>query len=360
MPTAFVTGATGFVGCAVARELIRDGWSVRLLARDKSDPRNLDSLEQGVQEAGGRVQRHPGDLLDVPSLERGLRGCDALYHVAARYSLWNPRPRQIYRDNVEGTRNVLEAARRAGVERLVYTSTVGTLHLPDDGRPGDETRIADLDTVRGHYKRSKWLAENEARRLAREGAPVVIVHPSAPVGTCDIKPTPTGRMIVHFLDGRARAYTDTGLNIVDVEDVARGHLLAAERGEVGESYILGSENMSLLEIFQALSASTGVPAPGVRLPTSALLPVSLVTEIAARFTRRPPLVPWEALSMSSKRMYFDTSRARRDLGYEPGPARRALERAALWFYDNGYTRRAPREDVVERLREGLLTYDAAS
>lgn len=279
-----------------------------------------------------------------------MADCDAVFHVAARYSLWNPRPREIYRDNVDGTRNVLEAARRAGVEKVVYTSTVGTLLPQPGGAPANESNVAALKDLRGHYKRSKWLAEQEVRKFAREGLPVTIVHPSAPVGPFDVKPTPTGRMILDFLDGRARAYTDTGLNIVAVEDVACGHLLALERGRIGESYVLGGENLSLLDIFRVLAECTDIMAPRFRIPAPALVPISLVSELISRVTKRPPLVAWEAVVMSFKRMYFDSLKAREELGYEPGGARQALERATLWFYENDYVTRRVNERVIERLR----------
>jgi len=331
MPKAFLTGASGFVGGAVLRELLQRGWEVRALVRPSSDRRNL----QGHQ---GSLESYTGDLRDPASLERGLEGCQALFHVAARYSLWNPRPREIYADNVEGTRNVLEAARRKGVEKVVYTSTVGTIHIPPDGSPGDESRLHELHEIHGHYKRSKLLAELEARRFASEGLPVVIVHPSAPVGPFDIKPTPTGQMIVDFLLGRMTAYTDTGLNIVGVEDVAVGHVLAHQRGRPGEGYILGGENMSLLEIFRSLSSITGIPAPRARIPRSVLAPIAFLSEGWARITRKPPRVSWEAVRLAGRYMYFSSARAERELGYQPGSARAALERAVEWFEKNGYSR----------------------
>jgi len=324
MPRAFLTGASGFVGGALLAELLRRGWDVRALVRPSSDLRNLEGHSRPFE-------RFTGDLRDLSSLERGLEGCDVLFHVAARYSLWNPRPREIYADNVEGTRNVLEAARRRGVEKIVYTSTVGTIHIPPGGRPGDESRSLTLDEVRGHYKRSKLLAEMEVRRLAAEGLPVTIVHPSAPVGPYDVKPTPTGQMVLDFLLGKMAAYTDTGLNIVGVEDVAAGHLLALERGRPGEGYILGGENMSLLEILRALSAITGIPAPRVKVPLGVLAPVAVACECWSRASGRPPRVPWEAVRLAGHFMYFSSAKAERELGYRPGPAAEALRRAVEWF-----------------------------
>jgi dihydroflavonol-4-reductase len=355
MPRAFLTGATGFVGGAVMRELLRCGWTVRALIRPRADLRNLDAAESG---ADGRLERWGGDLGDAPALETALRGCDVLFHVAARYSLWNPSAEGIYRDNVEGTRNILEAARRAGVAKVVYTSTVGTIHIPKDGAPGDERRRAALEEVRGHYKRSKWMAEDVARGFAREGLPLVIVHPSAPVGAADLKPTPTGKMVVDFLRGKVLAYLDTGLNVVDVDDVARGHLLAADSGVHGEGYILGAENLSLIEIFRGLEELTGIRAPRLRLPGAVLGPLSLASEAFARVIRRPPLIPWEAAAMARKRMYFASVKAMDALGYRPGPAKRALVRAVLWFYENGYAR--PRHaGVLPRLRELALAMESS-
>jgi dihydroflavonol-4-reductase len=324
MPRAFLTGASGFIGGALLVELLRRGWDVRALLRPGSDPRNLQGHEHPVE-------RFEGDLRDLSSLERGLAGCDVLFHVAARYSLWNPRPREIYADNVDGTRNILEAARRRGVEKVVYTSTVGTIHIPQGDQPGDESRLATLEEIRGHYKRSKLLAEMEARKYAAEGLPVVIVHPSAPVGPFDVKPTPTGQMVLDFLLGRMVGYSDTGLNVVGVEDVAVGHLLALDRGRPGESYILGGENMSFLEILKALSAVSGIPVPRVKVPLGVLAPVALACECWSRISRKPPRVSWEAVRLAGHYMYFSSAKAAAELGYRPGLAAPALERAVRWF-----------------------------
>ncbi len=329
MPRAFLTGATGFIGGALLRALLARGWEVRVLARAGSDSRNLSGHS-------GTLDRFEGDLLDAAGLERGLHGCDVLFHAAARYSLWNPRPAEIYAANVDGTRNVLAAARRQGVSRVVYTSTVGTIQLPPDGRPADESRMAELPSTYGHYKRSKILAELEARRFAADGLPLVIVHPTAPVGPFDLKPTPTGEMIVDYLRGKMRAYTDTGLNIVAVEDVAVGHIQALEHGRPGEGYILGGENLSLLRIFQGLSEATGIPAPRMKLGRGALVPIAFVSEAFARLTRRPPLISREAAHLASKFMYFSSEKAIREIGYRPGSAHDALVRAVEWFRHNGY------------------------
>ena len=321
---AFITGATGFIGGALLAELLATGWEVRALVRPTSNRQNLSGH-------GRDFEVVVGDLRDPPAIHRGLAGCDAVFHVAARYSLWNPHPGEIYADNVEGTRNVLEAARRREIDRIVYTSTVGTLHIPPDGRPGDESRMLDPRRVHGHYKRSKLLAEKVARQFAAEGLPVVIVHPSAPVGARDIKPTPTGQMILDYLRGKMSAYTETGLNVVAVEDVARGHLLAFHRGRPGESYILGGENMTLLEIFRALARITGIPAPRFKIPRGALVPIAAASEWLARALGRPPRVSWEAAQLAGKFMYFTSAKAEKELGYRPGTAFSALERAVGWF-----------------------------
>jgi len=336
MSRAFLTGASGFIGGALLHELLRRGWEVRALVRPSSDRRNLECAPRNFQV-------HLGDLQDPASLESGLDGCDALFHVAARYSLWNPRPAEIYADNVDGTRNILEAARRRGVARVVYTSTVGTIRLPPGNVPGDEGGRATLDEVHGHYKRSKLLAEEVAREYAAEGLPVVIVHPSAPVGPFDVKPTPTGQMIVDFLHGRMRAYIETGLNIVAVEDVAAGHILAHDRGRPGEGYILGGENMSLIEVFRVLSETSGIPAPERKIPRSVLAPIALACEAWSRVGGGPPAVSWEAFGLSGRFMYFSSEKARRELGYRSGPAAGALARAVRWFQEKGY---APRLETA--------------
>ena len=329
MPRAFITGASGFIGGALLRALLQRGWEVRVLLRPGSDPKGLQGIE-------APFERCPGDLRHRDSLRGHLVGCDLLFHVAARYSLWNPRPREIYEDNVVGTRNILEAAEEAGVSRVVYTSTVGVLRPSQDGRLADETSMARLDEVHGHYRRSKWQAEQCALEFARRGLPVVIVNPSAPVGPGDVKPTPTGRMIIDFLKGRMTGYTDTGLNLVAVEDVAEGHILAAAKGVPGQRYILGAENMTLLGVFRILSELTGVPVPRLRVPAMLLLPIALALAGVSAITRRPPFVCLEEARMARARMHFDIARARRDLGFKPGPVPAALERAVRWFRHHGY------------------------
>jgi dihydroflavonol-4-reductase len=329
MQKAMLTGATGFLGGALLRELLGRGWGVRVLVRPTSETMNLEGHERSFE-------RVTGDLADRASLRRAIDGCDTVFHVAARYSLWNLRPEEIYRDNVEGTRNVLETAGELGVRRIVYTSTVGVLKAPADGCPADESSRAELCDLHGHYKRSKWQAEQVARELVARGLPVIIVNPATPVGPRDVKPTPTGRIIIDFTCGRMFASTRTGLNLVPVEDVAVGHILAAERGVPGEGYILGGENLSLARIFDLLSEITGRSPPRVSIPPRLLLPMSVVAEAVSRVTRRPPLIPWEAVAMAQRHMYFDSGRARRELGFTPGEVKAALERAVRWFRENGY------------------------
>jgi dihydroflavonol-4-reductase len=341
MPKALLTGATGFVGGALLRELLRRGWEVRVLVRAGADPRNLEGHPAAFEHA-------VGDILDRQSLRRAMLGCDTVFHVAARYSLWNPRPDEIYRDNVDGTRNVLETAGELGVRRIVHTSTVGVFKLPADGAPVDESAVSSRGDCRGHYKRSKLLAEECALTHAERGLPVVVVNPSTPIGPNDIKPTPTGQIILDFLRRRMPAYTDTGLNLVPVEDVAVGHILAAEKGQPGRRYILGGENLTLRTILQELSALTGLPPPRFRVPRRWLLPLSTVSTCIARVTGRPPLVPWEAACMAQRHMYFDSTRARTELGFTPGSVASALERSLQWFLANGYARPLARELIPAR------------
>ncbi|HVO15965.1 MAG TPA: hopanoid-associated sugar epimerase [Alphaproteobacteria bacterium] len=327
--TALVTGATGFVGSAVARKLLEAGETVRVLARPGSDRRNIVDLKVEVIE---------GDLRDRASLERALRGCSALFHVAADYRLWVPRPDEIYQANVEGSRNIVLAAAEAGVGRIVYTSSVAVLGLIPGGTPADEATPVTVADMIGHYKRSKFLAEEEIRRLVREeGLPVVIVNPSTPIGPRDVKPTPTGRMIVDAAAGRMPAYVDTGLNVVHVDDVALGHLLAFERGAIGERYILGGENMALRDIFAAVAALTGRRAPRIRLPHDLIMPVAAVAEGWARVSGGgEPRVTRDSIRMARKKMFFSIEKARRDLGFAPRPASEALREAVAWFRQWGY------------------------
>ncbi len=323
-----VTGGTGFVGAAVVRHLVAARHRVRVIVRPGSDRRLL---------AGLPVEMVEGDLIDALSLGRALRGCGQLFHVAAFYSLWARDRRLFYDINLEGTHRILRAAADAGVGGVVYTSTVGALGIPPGGQAGTEETRVSLADMAGDYKRSKFLAEEVARGFARQGLPIVIVNPSTPVGSGDIKPTPTGQMIVDFLRGRMWAYLETGLNLVDVEDVAAGHLLAAQRGRVGERYILGGRNLTLREIFELLGRITGIRPPRLKVSAGLVLPMARLSEwIADHITGRPPLVPVDAVRMAQKTMFFDCSKAVRELGLPQSPVEEALARAVHWFRENGY------------------------
>jgi dihydroflavonol-4-reductase len=324
-----VTGATGFVGSAVARSLLARGAQVRVLTRHGSNRRNIRDLS---------VQVAVGDLRDPDSVTRALAGCSALFHVAADYRLWVPEPDVLYQVNVDGTRSLLEAAAAAGVSRMVYTSSVGALGATADGTPADEDTAVQLSDMIGHYKRSKFLAEAEVRRLAAEtGLPVVIVNPSTPVGPRDIKPTPTGRMVLEAALGRMPAYVDTGLNIVHVDDVAEGHLLSFERGRIGERYILGGQDMTLGAILKTIARLAERKPPRIRLPHGLVLPIAYAAEAWARIDdTREPFVTVEAVKMARKPMYFSSAKAEKQLGYRPRPADRALAEAVAWFNAEGY------------------------
>jgi dihydroflavonol-4-reductase len=323
---ALVTGATGFVGAAVARALRREGWEVRVLVRGGSDRSNLQPLV---------VEAVEGDLADSNSLERALEGCAGLFHVAADYRLGARDPTPLYRTNVDGTRNILNAARTARVPRIVYTSSVATIGIPADGSPGEEGTPVGLGHMIGHYKRSKYLAEEVARDAARAGMSVVIVNPSTPVGPGDIKPTPTGQLVLDAACGRMPAYVDTGLNIVHVDDVAAGHLLAFERGRSGERYILGGEDMTLQTILAEIARLVGRTPPRVRLPYAAVLPVAYLAEAFARISGRSGRVTLEGVRMSRKRMFFSSGKAVSELGYRWRPPLEAFEDAVRWFRERG-------------------------
>jgi dihydroflavonol-4-reductase len=328
---ALVTGGTGFVGANLARELLAAGATVRVLARPGGDRRALDGLKVEIAE---------GDLLDAPSLARACSGVGTVYHVAADYRLWAPDPGALHRVNVEGTRAMLEAAGAAGVRRVVYTSTVGALGLPKDGGAGTEDTPVSVADMVGAYKRSKFLAEQVALGLARRGLPVVIVNPSAPIGPWDVKPTPTGQMVVDFMRGRMFATLDTGLNLVHVRDVARGHVLAAERGTVGEKYILGAAhgNVSLAEIGRLLAEITGRRPPRLRVPYAVAWCGAACMEAVARVTGGAPRVPLTAVRMARKRMYFSPAKAIRELSLPQTDVREALREAVEWFAARGYAR----------------------
>ncbi len=329
--TTLVTGATGFVGSAVARRLIEAGHSVRVLVRAGSDRRNLEGLPVEIVE---------GDLRERATLDAAVAGCQGLFHVAADYRLWARHPEEFYENNVGGTVNMIRAAADAGVERMVYTSSVATLGSNADGTPADETTPSRPEDMIGHYKRSKYLAEAEVRRITEEEVlPLVIVNPSTPIGPRDIKPTPTGRMILDAAAGRMPAYVDTGLNVVHVDDVADGHLLAYERGRRGERYILGGENLTLQQILAEVARLCGRRPPRLKLPHGAVMPVAWLSELLARaHLIETPLATVDGVRMARKRMFFSSDKAREQLGYEPGPATGAIADAIEWFRAEGYLR----------------------
>ncbi len=323
MKPTLVTGASGFLGWHVARELLEHGHRVRALARPSSRVRELD------------VETVAGDLRDPASLERAAAGCGLVFHVAADYRLWAPRPEELYQSNVEGTRNLLAAAERAGAERVVYTSTVGCIGIPKDGI-GDEEQPVTLEEMTGAYKRSKFLAERVTLEFAARGLPVVIVNPTAPVGDHDVKPTPTGKIIVNFLRGAMPAFIDTGLNVVDVRDTAVGHLLALERGRPGERYILGCENLTLDQILGRLARQAGRKAPATKIPYGVAYAFSLFSTGWAQLIGGEPRAPLDAVKMARKKMFASHQKARLELGFNPQPIDAALKRAADWFQANGY------------------------
>jgi dihydroflavonol-4-reductase len=318
MAHVLVTGASGFLGWHVASLLLERGDSVRALVRSNSHVPEL------------AVETVTGDLRDPASIERAMAGCSGVFHVAADYRLWAKDPTELYRSNVDGTRNVFEAAKKAGVARVVYTSTVGCIGVPN-GSLGDEDQMISLADMTGDYKRSKFMAEQAALEYARGGLPVVIVNPTAPVGDHDFKPTPTGKIVADFMAGAMPAYIDTGLNVVDARDCARGHLLAFERGRVGERYILGAENLTLAEILFKLAEITGRTAPTTQIPFAVAYAAGVFSTAWAGLTGRPPRVPIDAVRMAKKKMWVSHEKARRELGYQPGPADIALSRAVEWF-----------------------------
>ena len=324
-----VTGATGFIGSAVVRALLTKGHGVVALVQPGSDVRALAGLD---------VESRTADLRDTHAVRRAVTGCTSVFHLAALYRFWARDPRTFYTVNVDGSRNVLAAARDADVERVVYTSTVGTLGLDAD-RPADELDYPDVGHLFGGYKRSKYVAEHEVLRAAAEGLPVSLVLPTAPIGPGDRTPTPTGRIVLDFLNGRMPAYVDTVLNVVHVDDVARGHLLVHEKGTVGRSYIVGGRNMPLADILRELADVTGLPRPRFRVPHGVAYAAGRVSEaVEGRLLHREPSVPLEAVRMSTTRMAFDDSRARTELGYTSRPPREALVDSARWYVDNGYVK----------------------
>jgi dihydroflavonol-4-reductase len=331
---SLTTGANGFIGSHLTRFLVEQGEKIRVLVRPQSEVRSLEGLP---------VEFAYGDLREAHSLPAPLRGVQRVYHVAADYRLWAKNPQEIYESNVTGTRNLLAAARQAGIGRFIYTSSVGTLVPPHPRKLPDEQTSLRLKDMIGHYKRSKYLAEQEALEAARNGQPVVIVNPTTPVGPGDWKPTPTGRIILDFLNGQMPAYVDTGLNFVSVEDVAKGHWLAAERGQIGARYILGDRNLTLKQMLEILSTLSGRPMPRLRLPHAVPFLASLADSLASRLLGREPRIPLEGVRLARHKMFVDSSMAKRELGFQPGPLEAALERAIHWYSKNGYLKEPLRD-----------------
>jgi len=325
---AFVTGATGFLGSHVARVLADQGADLRLLIRPTSNLKNLEGL---------KAETATGDLRDVASLEKALSGCDTVFHVAADYRLWVRDPNEMYRSNVDGTRALLGAARKNGVGRVVYTSSVATVGFTSDGRPADEDSPVSLADMIGHYKRSKFLAEQVALEAGRAGMHVVTVNPTTPIGEQDLKPTPTGRIVVDFLKRKFPAYVETGLNLVDVRECARGHVAALEKGRSGERYILGGEDLTLKQILDKLGQITGLPSPTIKLPYIFAFAAGIVDEaVTGLLLRREPRATVDTVRMGKKKMFASSAKAERDLGWKIVPIDGALRRAVEWFRVNGY------------------------
>jgi dihydroflavonol-4-reductase len=323
-----VTGANGFVGSAVARLLLDKGYDVRVLVRSDSDRRNFKGLDIEIIE---------GDLRDSQSLKQAVTGCNKLFHIAADYRLWIPDPENMYKTNVDGTRNLIMAAADVGVEKIVYTSSVATLGINKDGTASNETTPVSIDNMIGHYKRSKFLAEETIHELIKEkSCPVTIVNPSTPVGPRDIKPTPTGRIILDTIRKRMPAYVDTGLNIVHVDDVANGHLLAMDKGEVGERYILGGDNMTLASILEYICVNQNMTPPTIKLPHNLILPIAWFMERIAEITHKEPRATVDGVNMSKKMMFFSSDKAKEKLGYQSRPGVEGLKDAIDWFNAENY------------------------
>jgi dihydroflavonol-4-reductase len=332
--TTLVTGAAGFLGSHVARQLVARGEEVRVLLRASSTNRAIADLS---------LEYVTGDLRDPASLDRAMKGVKRVFHVAADYRLWAKRSREIYDSNVGGTKNLLNAAKRAGVEQLIYTSTVATIAVDRPQHPNELTD-AKLEEMVGHYKRSKWMAEKEALNAAKAGLPVIVAMPTTPVGPWDWKPTPTGKIILDFLNGKMPGYVETGLNFVGVEECAAGHLLVAEKGKVGERYLLGGENLTLKAMLDTLAKITGLRAPMLKIPHGLALGVAYANTVFSRLVGREPGIPIEGVKIARHMMFVDCSRVRRELGFQAGPVAAALERAVRWYEANGYVspRRARR------------------
>jgi dihydroflavonol-4-reductase len=337
--TTLVTGATGFVGYHVTRVLLEKMQKVRVLVRPNSSTRAIESLQCEIV---------PGDLRDPLSLTKAVAGVSRIFHVAADYRLWARKPGEIYENNVDGTRNLIDAARRGGVERFIYTSTVGTIAVPRGPQLPNETTHASLTEMIGHYKKSKFLAEEEILKAAADGFPAVIVNPTTPIGPGDWKPTPTGRIIVDFLNGRMPAYVDAGLNLVAVEDVAEGHWLAAERGRIGQRYILGARNMTLKEVLRVLAAVSGRSRPRLRIPHAIAFAAGLAENAYCRLAGREPRIPLEGVRMARHKMFVDCSLAVAELGFRPGAVDAGLERATQWYAANGYLTRSTHSAAMFR------------
>lgn len=323
-----VTGASGFIGSRVTKKLLEKGAQVRAFVRKNSNLENLQDLS---------VELAFGDLRDYNSLISAINGCEAVFHLAADYRLWVPDPDQLYKTNVNGTINVMRAALKKNIRKIVYTSSVATLGLNPDGTPANENTPVSINNMIGHYKRSKFIAEERVKEMTKKtGLPAVIVNPSTPIGPGDVKPTPTGRMIIEAASGRMPAYVDTGLNIVHVDDVAAGHILAFEKGLVGERYILGGENMPLKRLLQEIAKISGRSAPKIRLSPNLILPFAYIAEAIARVTKKEPFVTVDGVLMSKKKMFFSIDKAKRELGYRARPAREAIKDSIDWFMQNGY------------------------
>jgi len=331
MDSAFLTGGTGFVGASLTRLLVKQGLKVKALARKGSDRRNFEGVDVEIVEGG---------LLDKDAIAAGVKGCRYAFHVAADYRIWIPNPADMYAANVEGTENVLRSAAKAGVERIVHCSSVAAVKVPDDKMPVDETsEYGSLDEIVGHYKKSKYLADVLALKLGKEGLPVVVVNPAAPIGPYDIKPTPTGKMVVDFLNGRIPSYIDTGLNIVHVEDVAMGHWLAAQKGRVGQRYILGGDNLTLKQVLDLLAEVSGLPGPKFKTPYAIAYAFGAVDTAIAVLRGTVPMAPLDAIKMAKHYMWFSSAKAKTELGFAPRPAKDALKDAVAWYLANGYAKR---------------------
>ena len=324
--TTLVTGASGFLGSHVARQLVARGEDVRVLMRPSSNNRAISDLS---------LEYVTGDLRDTTSLERAMKGVKRVFHVAADYRLWAKKPQEIYDSNVGGTKNLLAAAKQVEVEQFIYTSTVATIAVDRPGLPNESTD-AKLEEMIGHYKRSKWMAEQEVLRAVKDGLPAIIAMPTTPVGPWDWKPTPTGKIILDFLNGKLPGYVETGLNFVGVEECAAGHLLVSEKGKIGKRYLLGTENLTLKELLDMLAKITGLRAPGIKIPHGVALGVAYVNTVFSRLLGKEPQIPVEGVKIAQHKMFVDCSRAQRELGFQPGPVAAALERAVRWYQANGY------------------------